>query len=140
MVPSYFTQLETFPKTPNGKTDFKNLPDPEIDVDEFIKPRSDIEKELFDMIDNEELPRIKDEVACYKLACYCMGYGVEEFKYYRNKLYQWHGSVVYPWTKLLGSSRLFRAVEVLLKESARKFGGSLQYRNYIKNKVKVDEA
>ena len=50
MVPSYFTQLEAFPKTPNGKTDFKNLPDPEIDVDEFIKPRSDIEKELFDIV------------------------------------------------------------------------------------------
>ena len=50
MVPSYFTQLEEFPKTPNGKTDFKNLPDPEIDVEEFIKPRSDIEKELFDIV------------------------------------------------------------------------------------------
>ena len=50
MVPSYFTQLESFPKTPNGKTDFKNLPDPEIDVDEFIKPRTDIEKELFNIV------------------------------------------------------------------------------------------
>ena len=50
MVPSYYTQLEAFPKTPNGKTDFKNLPDPEIDFDEFIKPRTDIEKELFDIV------------------------------------------------------------------------------------------
>ena len=50
MVPSYFTQLEAFPKTPNGKTDFKNLPDPEIDMDEFIKPRNDIEHELFDIV------------------------------------------------------------------------------------------
>ncbi len=50
MVPSYFTQLEAFPKTPNGKTDFKNLPDPEIDVDEFIKPRTDVEKDLFDIV------------------------------------------------------------------------------------------
>ena len=50
MVPSYFTQLEEFPKTPNGKTDFKNLPDPEIDVDEFIKPRTEIENELFNMV------------------------------------------------------------------------------------------
>ncbi|MDO5811292.1 MAG: amino acid adenylation domain-containing protein, partial [Methanobrevibacter sp.] len=33
MVPSYFTQMDEFPKTPNGKTDFKNLPDPEIDMD-----------------------------------------------------------------------------------------------------------
>jgi len=50
MIPSYFTQLDEFPKTPNGKTDFKNLPDPEIDVDEFIKPRTDIEKKLFDLV------------------------------------------------------------------------------------------
>ncbi len=50
MVPSYFTQLEEFPKTPNGKTDFKNLPDPEIDVDEFIEPRTEIERELFDIV------------------------------------------------------------------------------------------
>jgi len=50
MVPSYFTQLDEFPKTPNGKTDFKNLPDPEIDVDEFIKPRNDIENELFNIV------------------------------------------------------------------------------------------
>ena len=50
MVPSYFTQLEEFPKTPNGKTDFKNLPDPEIDVEEFIKPRNDTEQELFDIV------------------------------------------------------------------------------------------
>ena len=50
MVPSYFTQLETFPKTPNGKTDFKNLPDPEIGAEEFIKPRNDIEQKLFDMV------------------------------------------------------------------------------------------
>ena len=50
MIPSYFTQLDEFPKTPNGKTDFKNLPDPEIDVDEFIKPRTNIEKKLFDLV------------------------------------------------------------------------------------------
>ena len=50
MVPSYFTQLESFPKTPNGKTDFNNLPDPEIDADEFIEPRTDVEKELFNIV------------------------------------------------------------------------------------------
>ena len=50
MVPSYFTQLDEFPKTPNGKTDFKNLPDPKIDVEEFIKPRNEIEKELFNIV------------------------------------------------------------------------------------------
>lgn len=50
MVPSYLTQLDAFPKTPNGKTDFKNLPDPKIDADDFIKPRNDVEKELFDIV------------------------------------------------------------------------------------------
>lgn len=50
MVPSYFTQMDEFPKTPNGKTDFKNLPDPEIDMDEFIRPRNDVENELFDIV------------------------------------------------------------------------------------------
>jgi len=50
MVPSYFTQLDEFPKIPNGKTDFKNLPDPEIDVDDFIKPRTEIEQELFNIV------------------------------------------------------------------------------------------
>ena len=52
MVPSYFTQLEEFPKTPNGKTDFKNLPDPEINVDDFIKPHTETEKEIFDIVAN----------------------------------------------------------------------------------------
>jgi acyl-coenzyme A synthetase/AMP-(fatty) acid ligase/acyl carrier protein len=50
MVPSYFTQLDEFPKTPNGKTDFKNLPDTEIDVDDFIKPRTEIEQDLFNIV------------------------------------------------------------------------------------------
>lgn len=50
MVPSYFTQLDEFPKTPNGKTDFKNLPDPEIDADDFIKPRTEIEQDLFNIV------------------------------------------------------------------------------------------
>ena len=50
MVPSYFTQLEEFPKTPNGKTDFKNLPDPEINEDDFIKPHTETERVIFDIV------------------------------------------------------------------------------------------
>ena len=50
MVPSYFTQMIAFPKTPNGKTDFKNLPDPVIDADEFTKPRDETESEIFDIV------------------------------------------------------------------------------------------
>ncbi|WP_407422537.1 amino acid adenylation domain-containing protein [Methanobrevibacter sp.] len=50
MVPSYYTQLDEFPKTPNGKTDFKNLPDPKVDVEKFIEPEGDIEKGIYDVI------------------------------------------------------------------------------------------
>ncbi len=50
MIPSYFTQLDEFPKTPNGKTDFKNLPDPVIDTAEYIKPRNEIEEKLFELV------------------------------------------------------------------------------------------
>ena len=50
MVPSYYTQLDEFPKTPNGKTDFKNLPDPKIDVEEQVMPESDVEKGIYEII------------------------------------------------------------------------------------------
>lgn len=58
MVPTYLIQLEAFPKTPNGKTDFKNLPNPKISVDDFIKPRNEIEKELFNIV--SEILNIKE--------------------------------------------------------------------------------
>ena len=50
MVPSYYTQLDEFPKTPNGKTDFRNLPDPKVDVEELVMPESDIEKGVYEII------------------------------------------------------------------------------------------
>ena len=50
MLPSFFIQMDAFPKTPNGKTDFKNLPDPHIDLDEFIPPSNDIEQGIFDIV------------------------------------------------------------------------------------------
>ena len=50
MLPSFFIQMDEFPKTPNGKTDFKNLPDPHIDLDEFIEPSNDIEQGIFDIV------------------------------------------------------------------------------------------
>ncbi len=46
MIPSYFTQLDAFPKTPNGKTDFKNLPDPVINTEEIMLPRNDLEEKI----------------------------------------------------------------------------------------------
>ncbi|RAP44129.1 MAG: hypothetical protein BZ135_08700, partial [Methanosphaera sp. rholeuAM6] len=50
MLPTFFIQLDSFPKTPNGKTDFKNLPDPEFDTEEFIEPKTDTEKEVFSIV------------------------------------------------------------------------------------------
>ena len=50
MLPSFFIQMDEFPKTPNGKTDFKNLPDPHIDLDAFIEPSNDIEQGIFDIV------------------------------------------------------------------------------------------
>jgi amino acid adenylation domain-containing protein/thioester reductase-like protein len=52
MVPSYFVRMDSFPMTPNGKTDLKNFPDPEEDhsgLDEIIAPETDLEKDVFDM-------------------------------------------------------------------------------------------
>ncbi len=52
MVPSYFIRMDSFPMTPNGKTDLKNFPDPEEDhsgLDEVIAPETDLEKDIFDM-------------------------------------------------------------------------------------------
>ena len=46
MVPSYYTQLDEFPKTPNGKTDFRNLPDPKI-VTEHVSAENELEESIF---------------------------------------------------------------------------------------------
>ena len=42
MVPTVFMQLDEIPQTPNGKTDIKKLPEPEINT-EYIAPENDIE-------------------------------------------------------------------------------------------------
>ena len=52
MVPSYFVKMNSFPMTPNGKTDLMNLPNPEEDdygLDEIIAPENDLEKDIFEM-------------------------------------------------------------------------------------------
>ncbi|MCQ2964247.1 MAG: condensation domain-containing protein [archaeon] len=50
MVPSYYMELDKFPTTPNGKTDFKNLPDIEINEEDLIAPETNTEKVLFDIV------------------------------------------------------------------------------------------
>lgn len=52
MVPSYYMELDKFPTTPNGKTDFKNLPEIEISSDDLVAPESETEKLLFDIVSN----------------------------------------------------------------------------------------
>ncbi|MGB9977985.1 amino acid adenylation domain-containing protein [Methanobacterium sp.] len=52
MVPSYFVRMDSFPMTPNGKTDLKNFPDPEeshYGLDEIVAPETDLERDIFDM-------------------------------------------------------------------------------------------
>ena len=48
MVPHYLEELNKFPTTPNGKTDFKNLPTPKIEKDEhdYTPPKTEPEKQL----------------------------------------------------------------------------------------------
>jgi tyrocidine synthetase III len=47
MVPSYFEKLNAMPLTPNGKVDYKALPEPEIKaVDGYIAPSNEIEEKL----------------------------------------------------------------------------------------------
>lgn len=48
MIPSYFVELEEFPRTENGKLDRKLLPEPGVqkDVREYVAPRTTLEKNL----------------------------------------------------------------------------------------------
>ncbi len=68
MVPSAFMQLESFPLTPNGKTDVKNLPVPEMMPAVNVEKSStgpvalnDLEKQLYDIVAGAlKLPLIGD--------------------------------------------------------------------------------
>ena len=50
MVPTAYLQMDTFPLTPNGKTDVKSLPDPEIALSgEYEAPANETEQNIADI-------------------------------------------------------------------------------------------
>ena len=63
MVPTVFMQIDEMPQTPNGKIDFKQLPEPVLKL-ENVKPVNETEEKLFgiisDFIDNDEFGTTDD--------------------------------------------------------------------------------
>lgn len=54
MIPSYFTALDSFPQTPNGKIDKKSLPIPKInknEMKEYIAPKTELGIKLVDIFE-----------------------------------------------------------------------------------------
>ena len=50
MVPTAYLQLKEMPMTPNGKTDVKALPEPELDISSaFVEPANDTERTFCDI-------------------------------------------------------------------------------------------
>ncbi|WP_296862826.1 AMP-binding protein, partial [uncultured Methanobrevibacter sp.] len=63
MVPTVFMQIDEMPYTPNGKIDFKQLPEPVLKL-ENVKPVNETEEKLFeiisDFIENDEFGTTDD--------------------------------------------------------------------------------
>ncbi|MDQ1350695.1 MAG: hypothetical protein QG657_997, partial [Acidobacteriota bacterium] len=50
MIPSYFVQLEKIPLNANGKINWRDLPDPVLEVgDAYVPPQNEIEEKLVDI-------------------------------------------------------------------------------------------
>ena len=84
-------------------------------------------QEFYKYLDDTNLPSINKKRECYMAACYCMGYYSDNFEYYHNKIYQWHGQV-YSLKKLLGSSKLFQVVNLLITKFSQYFGNGKRFR------------
>lgn len=54
MVPTAYMQMESFPLTPNGKTDFKHLPEPVVaqTAGEYVAPQTQAEKDFCEIFEN----------------------------------------------------------------------------------------
>ena len=50
MVPTALMQVEKIPETPNGKTDLKALPEPEILREKCTPPQNETQKKIFDIV------------------------------------------------------------------------------------------
>ena len=50
MIPSFYMKMDEFPLNLNGKVDVKSLPTPEFAIEEIVKPKTDIEIKLFEII------------------------------------------------------------------------------------------
>ena len=49
MVPTVFMQLDDMPQTPNGKTDLKQLPEPQLKL-ALVMPETETEEKLYDIV------------------------------------------------------------------------------------------
>ena len=50
MIPDIYMQIDVVPLTPNGKTNVKALPEPQMKAEEIVKPRNEQEQKMWDLI------------------------------------------------------------------------------------------
>ena len=50
MIPDIYMRLETIPLTPNGKTNYKALPEPKLKAEEIVLPRNEQEQKIWDIV------------------------------------------------------------------------------------------
>lgn len=87
-------------------------------------------EEMLNMIDNHDLPTLRNETSCYMVACYYMGYAAEDYKYYHIESKRiGHGIEVFPFFKLFGSSVLYAYVCRALARLSTMIGPGRRFRN-----------